>query len=105
MTEPHLAYLSLGTNLGRRRQNLLRAIRLIGEHVGRVVRQSSFHETEPWGFQSTHRFLNACVGVETTLTPRQLLHAWRLSLKHPVTRAPLTFEAPIPQDFGVWPGF
>ena len=36
---------------------------------------------------------------------RQLLHAWRLSLKHPVTRAPLTFEAPIPQDFGVWPGF
>ena len=75
MTEPHLAYLSLGTNLGRRRQNLLRAIRLIGEHVGRVVCQSSFHETEPWGFQSTHRFLNACVGVETTLTPRQLLHA------------------------------
>ena len=75
MTEPHLAYLSLGTNLGRRRQNLLRAIRLIGEHVGRIVRQSSFHETEPWGFQSTHRFLNACVGVETTLTPRQLLNA------------------------------
>ncbi len=36
---------------------------------------------------------------------RQLLHAWRLTLKHPVTRAPLTFEAPIPQDFGVWPGF
>ena len=30
---------------------------------------------------------------------RQLLHAWRLSLKHPVTRAPLVFEAPIPQDF------
>ena len=30
---------------------------------------------------------------------RQLLHAWRLSLKHPVTRAPLMFEAPIPQDF------
>lgn len=73
MTEKHQAYLSLGTNLGRRRQNLLRAIRLIGEHVGRVVRQSSFLETEPWGFQSTHRFLNACVCVETTLTPRQLL--------------------------------
>ena len=30
---------------------------------------------------------------------RQLLHAWRLSLKHPVTREPMTFEAPIPLDF------
>jgi len=30
---------------------------------------------------------------------RQLLHAWRLELKHPVTREPLAFEAPIPDDF------
>lgn len=30
---------------------------------------------------------------------RQLLHAWRLALKHPVTREPLAFEAPIPADF------
>jgi len=30
---------------------------------------------------------------------RQLLHAWRLSLKHPVTREAMTFEAPIPHDF------
>ena len=33
---------------------------------------------------------------------RQLLHAWRLSLRHPVTREPLTFEAPLPADFGKW---
>ena len=30
---------------------------------------------------------------------RQLLHAWRLSLKHPITRIQMTFEAPIPKDF------
>ena len=30
---------------------------------------------------------------------RQMLHAWKLELKHPVTRAPLAFEAPIPNDF------
>lgn len=29
---------------------------------------------------------------------RQLLHAWQLALKHPVTREPLVFEAPIPSD-------
>jgi 23S rRNA pseudouridine1911/1915/1917 synthase len=30
--------------------------------------------------------------------PRQALHAWRLSLVHPVTRARLELEAPLPQD-------
>jgi 23S rRNA pseudouridine1911/1915/1917 synthase len=30
--------------------------------------------------------------------PRQALHAWTLSLPHPVTRQPLAFEAPLPPD-------
>jgi 23S rRNA pseudouridine1911/1915/1917 synthase len=30
---------------------------------------------------------------------RQLLHAWRLGFKHPRTGEPLTWEAPLPQDF------
>ena len=29
---------------------------------------------------------------------RQMLHAWRLSLRHPVTREPMCFEAPVPAD-------
>ncbi len=41
-------------------------------------------------------------GWDRQLSPvpaRQLLHAARLALKHPVTRAPLVFEAPLPEDF------
>ena len=30
---------------------------------------------------------------------RQLLHAWRLALKHPITRDLMVFEAPLPADF------
>lgn len=30
---------------------------------------------------------------------RQALHAWRLSFEHPRTKKPLSFEAPIPEDF------
>ena len=30
--------------------------------------------------------------------PRQALHAWRLTLKHPSTGERMTFEAPVPQD-------
>lgn len=69
----HQVYLGLGSNLGDREQNLCQAIRLIGERVGQVVRQSSFVDTEPWGFQSPHRFLNAVILCETARTPREVL--------------------------------
>ena len=34
---------------------------------------------------------------------RQLLHAWRLSFKHPVDGRALNFEAPVPADFPLRP--
>ena len=73
MNGAHQVYLGLGSNLGDCSRNLKRAIRLIGERVGTVVRQSSFIETEPWGFDSENTFLNGVILVETALTPRQLL--------------------------------
>lgn len=66
-------FLSLGSNLGDREQMLRRAIVLIGERIGTVQRVSSFIETEPWGFQSKHPFLNAACLVQTTLSPEQCL--------------------------------
>jgi 2-amino-4-hydroxy-6-hydroxymethyldihydropteridine diphosphokinase len=66
-------YLGLGTNLGDREANLRRAVRLIGERVGTVLRQSSHIETEPWGFESEHKFLNAVILCETDKTPREVL--------------------------------
>ncbi len=69
----HRVYLGLGTNLGDREENIRRVVGLIGERVGQVVRQSSVIETEPWGFESANKFLNAVICCETTLTPRQLL--------------------------------
>ena len=69
----HEVYLSLGSNQGDREQLLNRAIRLIDERVGEVTRQSSFLETEPWGFQSDHKFLNAAVCCQTEKTPREVL--------------------------------
>ena len=70
---PHRVYLGLGTNLGDRQANIEQSIRLIGERVGMVVRQSSLIETEPWGFESPNRFLNAVILCETERTPRQVL--------------------------------
>ena len=70
---PHRVYLGLGTNLGDREGNIQQAINLIGERVGTVVRQSSLIETEPWGFESPNKFLNAVILCETERTPREVL--------------------------------
>lgn len=69
----HKVYLGLGSNLGDRHANIERAIGLVSERVGKVIRCSSVIETDPWGFDSENRFLNAVLLCETTLTPRQVL--------------------------------
>ena len=71
----HTVYLSLGSNLGDRKATMRRAIGLLNERAGSIDRQSSFIETEPWGFESTNKFLNMCVRLLTTLSPEQLLLA------------------------------
>ncbi len=73
MAHFHEVYLGLGSNMGDKEQQLFEAIRLIGERVGPVVRQSSFIETEPWGFESFNRFLNAVILVETEYSAREVL--------------------------------
>lgn len=73
MSNVHRAYLGLGSNLGDREENIRKAIQMIGEKVGEVIRQSSLIETEPWGFESDNKFLNGVILCETALTPRRLL--------------------------------
>lgn len=68
-------YLSLGTNLGDRRQNIASALDLIANELGTILSASDIIETDPWGFESPHAFLNMAVKVETNLQPLQALHA------------------------------
>ncbi len=69
----HKVYLGLGTNLGKREENICCAIEYIEELVGKVVCRSALYDTAPWGFESPNRFINAVVAVLTELTPRQVL--------------------------------
>jgi 2-amino-4-hydroxy-6-hydroxymethyldihydropteridine diphosphokinase len=69
-------YLSLGSNLGDRVENIARAIDALGKHGVRVKRESSLYETEPVDVRgSAGWFLNCVVEAETDLMPRQLMNA------------------------------
>lgn len=69
----HCLYIGLGSNLGDRKALIMEALRLVGLQVGSVERVSSMIETEPWGFDSENRFLNAAALVLTSLSPHECL--------------------------------
>ena len=66
-------FLGIGTNLGNRKVNLRKAIEMIGENIGKVIKSSFVYETAPWGFDTENDFLNMVVMVETAHTPSEIL--------------------------------
>ena len=70
----HLAYLSLGGNLGDPAASMGSALRMLdADAATEVVAVSSLYRTPPWGKVDQPDFLNAAAAVSTGLTPRGLL--------------------------------
>lgn len=66
-------YLSIGSNLGRREDNCLKALKTIEEKGMTIKKKSLLYETEPWGVREQPYFINMAVQVETDLPPDELL--------------------------------
>lgn len=66
-------YIGIGSNLGDREANCLRAIDLMAERGLKVKKRSGAYETEPWGVEDQPRFINMAVSVETDAGPLELL--------------------------------
>ena len=97
MSSPESVVIALGSNLGDRRRNLLRAIDEL-RRVITLVRVSSIHETDPVDApQGSPRFLNMVVAGHTTLTPEKVLShlldiEQRLGRVRGVRNAPRTID-------------
>ena len=67
-----MVYLSLGSNIGDRQLFLQLSIGLISYRIGEVKQVSSIVETPAWGFEGDP-FYNACLSLETALSPQKVL--------------------------------
>lgn len=68
------ALLALGGNLGNVRETFDLAIAALCEaDAVRLLARSSDYRTPPWGVADQPAFVNACIAVETAITPRALL--------------------------------
>ena len=68
-------YISLGSNLGDKKENLLSAIRHLKEHDQiEIIDISPFYKTEPVDYLDQDWFVNAVLKAETLLEPEELLN-------------------------------
>ena len=69
------AYLGLGANQESPILKCYQAIYLLHQSPSiRVIKRSSFYETEPFGYEKQNWFINLVIKIRTRLTPRELLH-------------------------------
>jgi len=81
-------FISIGSNLGDRVENCLRAERLLAESgKAEIIRRSRLYETEPWGVKGQPPFINSVIEVETELAPGELLSLLK-SIETEVGRTP-----------------
>lgn len=93
-------YLGFGSNIGDREAQIRRAIELLDSEELRLVRVSSFYETEPIGFTKQRWFMNCVAEFATQLFPRQLLHRiqrveLQLGRRRAVVNGPRTIDIDI----------
>jgi len=66
-------YLSLGSNLGNRFENLRKAKRLLTQNGITIISNSRLFETTPYGVREQPNFLNIAVRAATDKEPEELL--------------------------------
>ncbi|MBF0343672.1 MAG: 2-amino-4-hydroxy-6-hydroxymethyldihydropteridine diphosphokinase [Nitrospirae bacterium] len=66
-------YIGIGSNIGEKRQNCLRAVEMLQANGMVVTARSGMYQTEAWGDTDQPDFINMCVEVETELPPFELL--------------------------------
>ena len=86
-------YLSLGSNIGDRADNIARAIAALPAHGVRVTRESSLYETEPVEFRDQDWFVNSVIEAKTELQPQELLDAL-LAIEHSLGRERRILKGP-----------
>jgi len=67
-------YISLGSNLGDKLNNLKKAVDYLQKLAGVVEQKSTIYESAPWGYASFNNFLNQVVRISTNQSPTNVLH-------------------------------
>ena len=93
MEDLHIAYISVGSNMGDRLQNCRKGVEALAEaDNSRILAQSRIYQTEPVDYEDQDWFINMVVKLETPYDPFQLLdHIEDIQRAAGRTRDPIRF--------------
>lgn len=70
----HIAYIAIGSNVGNKHLRCQKAIsQILKVDHHKLLAQSSFYKTQPFGYLAQDWFINGVIKIETDLEPHQLL--------------------------------
>lgn len=69
----HLAYISLGGNIGNTLEIFQNALLAIEKKLGKIIQKSSIYQTAAWGKEDQNDFLNQVILIETSFDAKKLL--------------------------------
>lgn len=76
-TMPHQAYVGIGSNLGKKRENYQEALERIAKIPDtKIIKESSIYESEPLG-DSKEWYVNGVIEIETDIKPAELLKKFK----------------------------
>ena len=74
----HTVYLSLGSNIGNRPNNIKKSVKLLDECGLKIQDMSALYETKPVSKVKQRDYINACVKASTNFPPEKVLRIIKL---------------------------
>ena len=68
----NISYISIGSNIGNRIINIEKSIVKLSS-FSKIISQSSFYETQPWGYVDDNNYINIVVKIQTNFSAYSLL--------------------------------
>jgi 2-amino-4-hydroxy-6-hydroxymethyldihydropteridine diphosphokinase len=63
----NIAFIGIGSNVGDRRQACMNAVQAFESwERGSLTKESSFYESEPWGYEAQEWFINCVIKIATS---------------------------------------
>lgn len=69
----NFAVILLGANLGDKQAMFVQVEEMLSQHIGTIVKKSSYYQSNAWGFESNDKFLNQIIVVETEFSAHDTL--------------------------------
>lgn len=73
MSQIFTVFIGLGSNLGNKEENIEKTLTLINENH-KIILVSKLYASEPWGFESKSKFVNAVICIQTKNDPLSLFN-------------------------------